>query len=88
MISVVTAARLDANLSVDDLANRAGVHPKTIRRLEARQSIREETIFEIARVLDLKPSEIVRDLAAEPPTIGPRIVREDYRADGTLEDVA
>lgn len=63
MISPVRSARLDQKLTIEQLAAKANVHPKTIRRVEARQHVREATLQSLAKALDINPSDIASDLA-------------------------
>lgn len=67
--SVVTLARADKALTVEQLAVEAGVDTSLVYRIEAR-SVRRPSVLgvaRIARVLELRPSEIVADLEAHRP---------------------
>lgn len=60
--------RLDAELTVDELAEKADVHPRTIHRLEAGDGgAKDPTLFKLARALDARPSELLH-AAVEPET--------------------
>jgi transcriptional regulator with XRE-family HTH domain len=51
-----TIQRKLLNLTVEDLAQRAGVSPTTVRNLEHGQSVRTDSLFAIAGVLQLADS--------------------------------
>lgn len=51
--------RLDAGLSRERLADRAGISHKTIGRIEAGASAHVETLVKLAEALDTRPSELL-----------------------------
>lgn len=53
--------RIDAELSVPDLARLAKLEPNTIYRLLAGNKVRALTIIKLAKVLRCKPSDIMEE---------------------------
>jgi transcriptional regulator with XRE-family HTH domain len=86
--SLVYLARIDKGMSGSQLADAADVHPRFVQRLEARSTQRPnvEALGRVAKVLELNPSDIARDLSGDVAAVGPRVIREDYRADGTIDN--
>lgn len=58
--------RLDAFLTVDELAEKAGVSPKTIRNLEEGRGARVETLKKLSETLKVAPSELLRGVPEYP----------------------
>jgi transcriptional regulator with XRE-family HTH domain len=57
------AARLQADLSQEQLANRCDLHPTEISRLErAKREPRLGTIVRVARALGIAPGSLLRDI--------------------------
>jgi transcriptional regulator with XRE-family HTH domain len=63
-ISPVQRARLDKRMSVEQLASLAKLNVRTVRRVEDHRSVREETIYALADVLDIRAGDIASDIAA------------------------
>jgi transcriptional regulator with XRE-family HTH domain len=56
----VTIARMDAGLSIGELAERAGVQRETLSRIENGHTVpRAATLYKLGQALRLKPSEII-----------------------------
>lgn len=69
--------RLDARLTVDDLARKAGVSPRTISRFEADgTTLYDSTLFSLADVFGISPSALAEALE-----------RQDVDGDAATEDV-
>jgi transcriptional regulator with XRE-family HTH domain len=54
--------RLDASMSIDDLAEAASVSARTIRRAEGGESFGEATVIAVAKVLDVAASDLALEL--------------------------
>lgn len=53
-------ARMNARLTVEQLAAATGVSARTIRNLEAGRGARDTTVFALADRLNVTPSELLR----------------------------
>ncbi len=52
--------RIEASLSIEDLADRASVNALTIRRIEKGQNITLVTLYKVASALEVSPCDILR----------------------------
>ncbi|MDX6534003.1 MAG: Helix-turn-helix domain [Gaiellales bacterium] len=55
--------RLDAGWTPEQLSEKSGVAPATIRRLENGKGGQVRTLVDLAEALDARPSELLRDAA-------------------------